>query len=198
MSYSQEREEAVIRSYFNRHGIESAGTFLDIGANDGRTFSNTYALSLAGWSGLCVDASPVAFDALKATHGMNQSIQLIHAAITTKDGPVEFHESSDTLVSSLDASHREQWASYGFDWTKKSVDGITFATMMNRSRFKTFDFISIDAEGHDIEILSQMDLDAIGCQCICIEHSGRIEQIKAMVPQMKQLWLGGINMILAR
>ena len=50
--YSQTGEQQVIFDYF---GPEFKGTFLDIGANDGVTFSNTYGLSLKGWRGVCVE-----------------------------------------------------------------------------------------------------------------------------------------------
>ena len=51
--YSQLGEQDIILNYFNG----KQGTFLDIGANDGKTFSNSYALSLLGWKGVCVDVA---------------------------------------------------------------------------------------------------------------------------------------------
>jgi len=53
-TYSQNNEQQVILDYFGEHYI---GTFLDLGCNDGQTFSNTRALALNGWSGVLVDAS---------------------------------------------------------------------------------------------------------------------------------------------
>jgi len=72
------------------------------------------------------------------------------------------------------------------------------STLLGLSKIKKFDFISIDAEGHDLEILRQMDLKALGCQMLCIEHGGRQEEIKALCPGMKEVYNGGINLILVR
>ena len=42
---SQNNEEALVKQYFGtKHG-----TFIDIGANDGITLSNTYAAAQRGW-----------------------------------------------------------------------------------------------------------------------------------------------------
>jgi hypothetical protein len=35
-----------------------------------------------------------------------------------------------------------------------------------------FDIISIDIEGMDYEVLSQMNLDELGCKILCIEFNG--------------------------
>lgn len=192
--YTQGEEQRVILDHFG----SQVGTFLDIGANDGRTFSNTYALSLLGWQGACVEPSPRAFAALKATHEGNERIRLINAAITTQDGQVTLHDSSDTLVSSLESASKAAWAHHGFDWNEIRVEGITVPTMLSRSGFTAFDFISIDAEGHDLEILRQMDLHALGCRMLCIEHGGRFQAIKELTKGYRESWRDQINLILVR
>jgi len=44
---------------------QDSGFFVDIGANDGVTFSNTYALERKGWRGLCVEPHPDVFEQLR-------------------------------------------------------------------------------------------------------------------------------------
>lgn len=58
--YSQNGEQEAILKIFG----ESEGRFLDIGAYDGKTFSNTLALIERGWSGVLIEPSPNAFMAL--------------------------------------------------------------------------------------------------------------------------------------
>ncbi len=55
--YSQNNEEKFILEHFKNR----KGKFLDIGAYDGKTFSNTFALVELGWSGLEIEASPINF-----------------------------------------------------------------------------------------------------------------------------------------
>lgn len=194
MSYSQGPEEAHILNFFG----DKVGTFLDIGANDGKTFSNTHALALNGWGGLCVDASPVAFASLQRTYPEPSKVQCLYGAVTNADGPITFHQASDTLVSSLSSQQPEIWKAFNFSWDTVEVPGMTFATMMNKSRFKTFDFISIDAEGSDIAILQQMNLEALGCKLLCIEHDNRQAEILRMCNGWRIVYGGDINLILAR
>jgi len=63
--YSQNNEEQIILNYLG----DSTGHFLDIGAFDGITFSNTYELVKRGWTGVMVEASPRTFIKL-ATHNL--------------------------------------------------------------------------------------------------------------------------------
>ena len=194
MSHSQYGEDRIILSFLKGR----QGTFLDIGANDGRTFSNTHDLALLGWSGLCVDASPRAYASLVQTYKDRPDIITVHAAITDKDGPVQLQEASDTLVSSLDPHQPQAWVSCGFDWQTVHVPGMTFATLMAQVDHHQFEMVSIDAEGHDLIILEQMDLEALGCDLLCIEHGGRYDKIKALCPGMKEMYRNGVNMIMVR
>lgn len=166
MKHSQNNEEAVILEYFGGR----TGSFLDIGANDGRTFSNTHALALLGWKGVCVEPSPVAFASLSETYKRNLDIELVQAAITAENRKFSFHQSSDTLVSSLDSAQPERWSHHNFTWDVVEVEGLTFPALLESCDLRQFDMISIDAEGYDYEILRQMDLDALGCKLICVEY----------------------------
>ena len=56
--YSQSGQDAFVLSYFNN---KRNGVFIDIGANDGETFSNSRQLILDGWNAVLVEPSPKAF-----------------------------------------------------------------------------------------------------------------------------------------
>src|ERR1700678_3215631 len=93
--YSQNSEENFILDCFNG----AKGHFLDIGANDGKTLSNSYALVERGWPGVCVEASPKAWDRLHKLHGWQNGngIQLINVAVGSYDGEIELNESGELL-----------------------------------------------------------------------------------------------------
>ena len=54
--------------------------------------------------------------------------------------------------------------------TETKIQSVPFSWILKWH--KQFDFISIDAEGNDWKILKQIDLNAFGCRCLCIEHNG--------------------------
>lgn len=180
MQYSQGKEQEGILKYFLDKTLfkglsYSYLTFLDLGANDGKTLSNTYSLALLGWSGLCVEPSKVAFKKLQEIHSNKQFIKCLNAAISDKDGKTYMFESGthlgkgDTsLLSTLNKTDYIKWKAVT-DFNKVEVDVLTFETMMSLSPYQIFDFISIDCEGEDLTILSQMNLTELGCRCICLE-----------------------------
>jgi FkbM family methyltransferase len=174
--YSQNHEESVILSHFGNY----IGSLLDIGSNDGATLSNSRQLILNGWVGDLVEPSPRAFKKLMQLYNNNNSLTLHNIAITNEDKQAVLYE-SDThlnkgdvgLLSSTVVSEMNRWQNETF--TPVKVPGKRFASFLKMATFKTYDFISIDAEGNDLIILQQMNLDELKCSCLCIEWNGSKE-----------------------
>ncbi len=178
IDFSQGREQQVILDYFQ----DRIGTYLDIGANDGITFSNTRALYVLGWLGFCVEPSPAAYAKFEAENPPDGPT-LINAAITTQDGPIDLYDSGThlkkgdvALLSTTVPSEMARWARSGEQFTKTTVRGITFATLLKECGRDKFDFVSIDAEGMDYSILTQMNLTELGVQMLCIEFNQKNEK----------------------
>ena len=168
---SQGNEEQLIRRYFGNR----KGTFLDIGANDGKTLSNVYACAKRGWSGVCVEPSPQAFVRLEANMSIfGDRVQCLQYAISDKAGTMTLYESGPhlgandvALLSSLDEAQTQKWKE---EFTPVEVQAITFAMMLKMTNIERFNLVSIDAEGVDLDILRQMDLDALAVEMLIIEH----------------------------
>ena len=190
--YSQHGEQDIILDYFNG---QPYGWFLDIGANDGVTFSNTHGLYWMGWVGVCVDASPTAFEALSRNYN-GALISCIHAAITDRDGTITLHDCSDSLVSSLSAGAEQIWKHHNFDWKPVEVPCMTMETLYERVGTRNFGFINIDAEGHDLEILRQVDLGPV--KMLCVEYGKHFKEVVEHCKGFRVLLNNGVNVILAR
>lgn len=175
--YSQNKEEQFILEYFTRNKIE-VGTFLDIGANDGVTLSNVRALAELGWGGVLVEPSKTSYNKAVENYKDFSIVEIYNVAISDKTGEMEFFESGEhlgtgdhSLLSSLSESETKRWQKETF--TKTTVDSYSWPDFLNLSSKKKFDFISIDAEGFDLIILAQMDLDELDCKLVCVEWNGR-------------------------
>lgn len=174
MSYSQNNEEEVILKYFGG----KKGTFLDIGANDGVTLSNTRRLAELGWHGVFVEPSPTAFKKLKENYARKTGFYFYNFALGTSNGKRKFWDSGPHigngdhgLLSTMNPSEKERWKDQ--QYTEIEVQCFRWKTFLNRLSIKEFDFISVDAEGEDYEILRQIDLRATSC--VCVEWNGRGE-----------------------
>lgn len=172
-NYSQSNEQEAILNYFG----DFKGSFIDIGANDGITLSNSRALAELGWCGVLVEPSPQAFSKLKqlyatATKGC---IYLYDFAVGNHNGSMKFFESGTHLnkgdVGLLSTSEQSEMARFpGTQYTEIAVKVFRWKTALNRMSLKKFDFINIDAEGVCLDILIQMDLT--DARCLCIEFNG--------------------------
>jgi len=173
--YSQNDEQDWIAAYFGPY----VGTFLDAGANDGRTLSNTHALALKGWSGACVEPSPTAFPKLRELYADRKDIECHNVGLCEGNGPAILHESGEhlgkgdtSLLSTVKPSELRRWEGSGVPFNNVEMECVTFLELLRRSEFAQFDFISIDIEGLDYEVLSQIDLTHIGCRMLIVEFNG--------------------------
>ncbi len=205
MSYSQNNEEKVIAQYFAAD-FTNPGTFLDIGANDGETLSNTRSLALQGWKGLCVEPG-AAFAKLEVLYPKG-GVCIANVAIGNANGKAILHDSGThlnngdvSLLSTLEPKEKERWGSTT-TWEEKEVIVMDYKSLIEASPYKTFDFISIDAEGNDWKILQQIDLSET--KCVCIEHNGSEALKEAYIRYCADFGLNTVlltnleNIILAR
>lgn len=180
--YSQNNEEQAIVEYFHWAPPplnNRVPRLLDIGANDGKTFSNSLRMIELGWQAVLVEPSPVAFAKLQALHGGNSLVRLHNVAVGISSGKMVLHESgahlpdgSDrALLSSLKVEETRKWR--GVEFKEQKVEVVTYTGLAALSGGGLFDFITIDAEGMDLEILRQIDLS--DTSLLCIEWNGRAE-----------------------
>lgn len=203
MNYSQNSEQDAILKYFG----EFVGTFLDLGANDGITLSNTRALAELGWCGALVEPSPVAYAKLKKLYAKEKKgcFYTYNVAVGDANGPGVLHDSGsllktgDTgLVSTLVEEEKKRFQSV-LDYTDVEVKVFRWKTLLNRLSIKKFDFISIDVEGKDWDVLQQMDVSEV--KCLCIEWNGHQylkDRFTAKMQGFKIIYTSAENLIFAR
>jgi len=165
MYHSQNKEAEIISNYFG----SKIGTLLDIGANDGITFSNSYDLIAKGWSGYLVEPS-LAYGKLDVLYRDNARIETVNCAIGTTNGLIDFNEGSDSLLSGFSVGNAAEYST-------RQVMGDDFNTFIFNNMVGSFDFLTIDCEGADIDILKQIDLAKFGVRCLCIEHNNKDGEI---------------------
>lgn len=160
MDYSQNGEQNIILNYFN--GFK--GRLLDIGANDGVTLSNSKSLMDIGWHGVLVEPSPEAFKKLLDNYIGNPRASLVPYGISNKSGKFKFFDNEThlkkgdvSLLSTFKESELKRWENSDNKFNKKEIECITYEELLILNDY-FFDFITIDAEGLDFEILSQINL----------------------------------------
>lgn len=166
--YSQNSEEKIICNYFK--DCPHNGTLLDIGANDGMTMSNTHQLLRQGWNGTLVEPNDECYKKLSEMYSFRPNVQTIQAAIGKQNGESILYKNGylyggNGLVSTLDKSGMDKWKNVTIFEPQKCLV-YDYQTLIEKSKYKTFDLISIDAENFDWDILQQIDLTDVRCLVI--------------------------------
>jgi len=202
--YSQNLEQNYILEYFK----DKRGTFIDIGANDGLTLSNTRALAELGWRGVFVEPSPKSFEMLKKNYEGLKGFYFYQVALGDHNGNAILQESSSLLtsadvglVSTFEASEMQRFNKI-CTYEPVTVKMYKWKTFMNRLQVKTFDFISLDVEGFELHILPDMDLSKTSL--VCIEHNGHPGKKRAYLECCAKyrieniIYESGENLLIAR
>lgn len=159
IDYSQNGEQKIILDYFK----DFKGRLLDIGANDGETLSNSRYLISVGWNATLVEPSPAAFEKLLSLYRDDKNVTVVPYGIGKKYGKFKFYDSDShlktgdtSLLSTFKAEETSRWnGSQNFE--EKEIECITYSDLLMLHDYD-YDFITIDAEGMDFEILSQINL----------------------------------------
>jgi FkbM family methyltransferase len=205
-SYSQNGEDLIIAQYFGKY----KGTLLSIGENNGVHLSNAKLFIDKGWAAALVEPSPSVAADLWTLHIDNPHVEVYEYAMSRETGQSILWDSGEhlkkgdrALLSTLNFEETKRWASANVHFKEESVQTITFKDFMLQCRFSMFDYISIDAEGEDMNILQQIDLRGLGCKCLCIEHNSQKPIIHRIIDfcrshgLYKELGLNAENIILA-
>ena len=147
------QDEWVCASLNNKRG----GYFIDVGACDGVWFSNTYVLEKElGWTGICVEPARTPFAELIQT----RNCICVNKAVYDRTGMVKFHEYDGAVWK----GHID---SMGYD-----IDCITLRDLIKEYDCpKIIDYISIDVEGLEYEILTGFPFEDYKARIWTVEHN---------------------------
>lgn len=147
------------------------GVFIDIGANDGVSISNSYYLERhLGWSGICVEPMPKAFAELS----QNRKCICVQGCVAGRDGEAEFlevegNEMLSGLASTLNQSHHERIA--GNQINRIIVPCFSLNSLLLQYKISAVEFMSIDTEGSEMEILRNFDWGGVKINVLCVENT---------------------------
>lgn len=193
--YSQNNEESVIINYFKSQNKQH-GRFLDIGAYDGKTFSNTHKLAEIGWSGVCYEPSPKPFESLRQLYKDNKNIVVVNSAISKHCGNILFYDSSGNAISTTSLVHKELWEKGSkIKYKQIVVSSVTPSNVLSKFGL-VYDFVNIDTEGTNCEILELFVSAGLKFNLLCIEHDGYEKKIMNMFPGCIKLIVNGENIII--
>ena len=182
--YGQGGTDSIVSQFFERKNVKN-GTFLDVGALDGKRFSNTYLLERAGWKGVCVEMHPSYAFLLRH----NRPNSVCYSCGVSDEDKVEktvslnWRGSLSTTDLELESHFEEDYELWYGDRSKSQINGFlnglhkvklrTLNSIMddNIESFPHFDFVSIDIDGSEKKALQHCNLDKINPTLLSLEWS---------------------------
>jgi FkbM family methyltransferase len=152
-------------------GIKQPGFFVEFGATNGLDLSNTYLLEKNfGWKGILCEPAKEWHEELR----LNRSCAIDTRCVYSSTGQnIQFSETSIGELSTIssymksDANRliRKKSATY-------EVETVTLEDLLSTHNAPSYiDFLSIDTEGSEYEILNAFDFSRYSFGLICVEHN---------------------------
>ncbi len=173
--YSQHGEDFLLLQFF---ASKPTGFYLDVGAFDGVHLSNSFAFEQLGWQGICVEAHPGYFPLCREAR---PGALCLNVACTADPGvtEVEFFADKSGLFSGLRPGRDDEVRSHyesawgldfeGFETIRVPARTLTEILREHGPAETPIDFISVDVEGSELEVLEGLDLEAFRPRVLLIE-----------------------------
>lgn len=160
--------------YFLKKLNMSKGIFVDVGANDGKLGSMTYDLEKKGWSGILIEPNPTLVENLKKV----RTSPVFPYAISSLEGDLPFYivEGPDNLHGLSRFNYTKEFEDHvkkcGGSVKKTIVHVKKISSVMKEAQnLETVDFLKIDVEGHEFEVLQSFDFEKFKPRLIVTEDN---------------------------
>ena len=158
-TFSQFGEDLFIENFFKD---QKQGKYVDLGAFHPMRLSNTYLLYKKGWTGTNIDLNPIAIDLFNIARKKDRNIC---GLISDQNNVIKdaFFDHQWSAANSIVPDHTLSF--------KKKMKTSTFNSLIDSN----FDFLNIDLEGHDYDVLKTINFNKFKPKLICIEilHEGK-------------------------
>jgi FkbM family methyltransferase len=168
--YSQLGQDLAVLDFYKE---KREGFFVEIGAVDGIEISNTYLLETKyNWKGICVEAIPDKFEKLVKNRPNSKCISKAVFRETGLKVPFSICHSLE-LVSGMNDYLGGNWRpTVENNRTVIDVETITLNDILDENEAPLFiDYLSLDTEGTELEILKSVDLNKYTFGLIDVEHN---------------------------
>ena len=179
-TYSQSGEDLFINSFFEN---KPQGFYVDIGCFHPILHSNTAKLYNKGWKGINIDINQTSIDLFNIIRKRDKNYC---AAISNQNKNVfSYIDSNFSPINSINKNFFDITSSNLSEGNhiKKKIEAFKFLDFLRNKDIELnyIDFLNIDAEGHDFEILQGIDLEKIKVKLVCVEmydERNKVDKIK--------------------
>jgi FkbM family methyltransferase len=167
ISFSQIKQDLNVLNFYK---YKRNGYFVDIGANDGIHISNTYLLEKKyDWTGICIEPSPNEYDKLiKCRNCICEN----NALFSSSGNKLEFKIFKESVYSGLSDTLTPHNDTLNTEYNTLMIYTKTLTEILDKNNAPRFiDYLSLDTEGSEYDILLGLDTNKYQFGLIHIEHN---------------------------
>lgn len=192
---SEKPAAEFVGDYFNN---ERGLLFVDIGANDGVTWSNSLFLEKnLEWNGFCIEPHPTMFKILL----QKRNCSCLNLAVSDKEGDLDFLSIEGSweanmlsgLIENYDPRHREriegEYRRYGGTASVVKVKTLPFSKIALDNNINDISYMSIDTEGSELNVLKSIDFNKSNIKLISAEVNYELEPLKEFLEPLGYKYL---------
>lgn len=175
MFYSQFGEDKILFDIFER---KNSGVCVEVGANDGIFGSTSLFFEKLGWECVLVEPNPALCKDLRKV----RKARVYEYAASNKSGTAILHivegavRADGLSTISVDKESHERIKNHGFVSKPVEVRTIALDSILEDARLSgDIDFISIDVEGHEYEVLQGFSIEKWRPGILLVEDNSYFE-----------------------
>jgi FkbM family methyltransferase len=206
MAYSQHGEDLFIESKLSNIQY---GSILDVGANDGITYSNSRLfIEKHNWSAVLVEPTSKCIESLTKLYSNHDNIIIYPYGIDNIEQETEIYlgnlePGTINQVSTMLEQERQYWERMrSVQYDTEIIKTKTVSQLVADANIDHYNIISIDTEGKDILILKQLYQLGFRPEYYIIEHNSVPETIATIheicLSEYNLVWQNTINFILEK
>ena len=163
-SYSLFQEDLFIQNYFKN---KSKGFYIDVGCYHPLDGNNTNLLHKKGWNGINLDIN---FYSIELFNFLRKKDVNIHSGISKKkDELTMYYRKEINMLNTLDEKIAKIHFRNGFKKKNVQVNTLNFFISRYFKKLKKIDFLNIDVEGVELNVLKSLNFKQYKPQLICVE-----------------------------
>ena len=157
-------EDKFIKNYFKK---KSSGFYIDAGCYHPLDGNNTHLLYKKGWNGINFDIN---FYSIKLFNFLRDRDVNINSGISCKkDKLTMYYRKEINMLNTLDPKIAKIRFKNGYKKTSIKVNTLNFFMSKYFKNLKKIDFINIDVEGSEMDVLKSLNFKFHKPQLICVE-----------------------------
>jgi len=152
--FGQDGEDLILNRLLEG---QAQGFYVDVGAHHPVRFSNTYLFYKRGWRGINIDAMPGSMKKFKRLRPRDINVE---CGVAGSAGKLMYHRFNEPALNTFDATeaqHKNKLPYRLLDTVEVAVERLDTLLGRHLPAGQQIDFLSVDVEGKDEEVLRSND-----------------------------------------